>query len=244
MIIFIFGGERRTYTVLSGINKGFKIFASAKAELSLIFGSFEPQTQIIIKHFVSPGDVVFDIGANVGYFTLSCSKLVGEKGKIYSFEAIPKTAEILEKNCLLNSLKNITLYKKAVSDKKEKLTFLIPDHGKNHTMASMVWHKEDCSVKKVSVDSIVIDYNSDLSKLSPSFIKIDVEGAEAFVLKGMKSMLQNNSPIIFIECSEAGRKESWSLLKSFGYTCYKGSIPLQKVNDFNLYKHNDFLWMK
>ena len=108
----------------------------------------------------------------------------------------------------------------------------------------MVWHKEDPSVKKVSVDSIVIDENSELSKLSPSFIKIDVEGAEAFVLKGMKSVLKKKSPIIFIECSEAGRKESWVLLTSLGYTCYKASIPLQKVRAFKLYKHNDFLWMK
>ncbi len=193
---------------------------------------------------MSPGDVVFDIGSNVGYFTLSCSKLVGKNGKVYSFEAITETANILEKNCHLNSLQNITIYKKAVSDKKEKTIFLIPDQGENHTMASMVWHKEDCSVKKVSVDSIVIDHDSELSKLSPSFIKIDVEGAEAFVLKGMKSMLQKNFPIIFIECSKAGRKESWSLLKSIGYTCYKASIPLKKVSDFKLYKHNDFLWMK
>ena len=212
--------------------------------MSLIYGSFEPQTQNIIKHFVSPGDVVFDIGANVGYFTLSCSKLAGQNGKVYSFEAIPGTAEILEKNYHLNSLKNITLYKKAVSDKTEKTTFLIPNKGENHTMASMVWHKEDPSVKKVSVDSIVIDENSELSKLSPSFIKIDVEGAEAFVLKGMKSVLKKKSPIIFIECSEAGRKESWVLLTSLGYTCYKASIPLQKVRAFKLYKHNDFLWMK
>ena len=240
----IFGAERRTYTVLSGLNKGLKIFASAKTELSLICGSFEPQTQNIIKHFVSQGDVVFDIGANVGYFSLGCSKLVGKNGKIYSFEAIPETADILKKNCHLNCLHNITLYKKAVSNKREKKTFLIPDQGENHTMASMVWHKEDRSAKKVSVDSIVIDYNSELSELSPAFIKIDVEGSEAFVLKGMKSMLQNNSPIIFIECSEAGRKESWSLLTSFGYTCYEASIPLQGVSHFDLYKHNDFLWMK
>ena len=121
---------------------------------------------------------------------------------------------------------------------------MIPDQGENHTMASMVWHKEDCSAKKVSVDSVVIDYNSELSKLSPSFIKIDVEGSEAFVLKGMKSMLQNKSPIIFIECSEAGRNESWSLLTSFGYTCYEASIPLRGVSHFDLYKHNDFLWIK
>ncbi len=193
---------------------------------------------------MSPGDVVFDIGANVGYFTLSCSKLAGKKGKIYSFEAIPKTAEILKKNYLLNSLQNITVYNKAVSDKTGKTTFLIPDQGENHTMASMVWHKEDCSVKKVSVDSIVIDHHSELSKLSPAFIKIDVEGSEGFVLKGMQSLLQNNSPIIFIECSEAGRKESWSILTSLGYTCYKASTSLQEVSNFELYKHNDFLWIK
>ena len=240
----IFGPERRIYTVLSGINKGLKIFSSAKTELSLIFGSFETQTQKIIKHFVSSGDVVFDIGANVGYFTLSCSKLVGENGRIYSFEAIPETAEVLEKNCRLNSLKNITLYKKAVSDKTEKTTFLIPEQGNNHTMASMVWHKKDHSVKKVPVDTIAIDLDTELSKLSPSFIKIDVEGAEAFVLNGMVSMLRKNSPIVFLECSEIGREESWKLLTSLGYSCHKASIPLQKLNNFKFYKHNDFLWMK
>ena len=54
----------------------------------------------------------------------------------------------------------------------------------------MVLHTEECTAKKVSDHSMVVDNESELSKLSPSFIKIDVEGAEAFVLKGMKSMLQ------------------------------------------------------
>lgn len=190
------------------------------------------------------GDIVFDIGANVGYFTLSLSKLTGENGQVFSFEAIPNTAKILSKNCELNNLKNVRLFEHAVSNKNGTSIFLIPEKGENHTMASMVWHKDDSSVEKVLVDTIAIDQHPELSTLSPSFIKIDVEGAEAFVLAGMKELLKRSYPKIFIECSSAGRKESWELLTDIGYSCYKASIPLERLTNFNHYKHNDFLWVK
>ena len=110
-------------------------------------------------------------------------------------------------------------------------------------MASMVWHKNMSNVVILEVDSIAIDLDEQFKSLTPSFLKIDVEGSEGQVILGMRHMISRCQPIIFIECSKAGRHIVWDLLKSLNYKCYQAVNIEMEVKDFEKYFSNDFLWI-
>ena len=226
-----------------GLYKGILLNISPASHLHLIYRNVEPHFQQILRKYINKGDTVFDIGANIGYVSTAMSKLVGKDGKVYAFEAIPITAKAFTENIKLNKCTNIQLIQKALSDTVGKVTFRIPDGGDNHSMASMMWHKSDEDTINVEVDTIAIDQDNQLKYLRPSFIKIDVEGAEGLVVKGMQELITKSKPVIFIECSKAGREEVWKILKGLNYHCFLAHNLSNEISDFDKYIHNDFIWM-
>jgi len=90
---------------------------------------YEPFITDFFKSEIKKGDVVFDIGANIGYFTLIFAKLVGENGKVFAFEPSPDVFAILQKNVEINGYKNIVLSQKAVSSKTEKIKLYLCETG-------------------------------------------------------------------------------------------------------------------
>jgi len=226
-----------------GLFKGIKLEINLKNQLALIFGSPEIHLQKILKKYVTKKAVVFDIGANIGYVSIAMSRLVGDNGKVFSFEAIPSTAVRCRRNLELNACNNVQLTNKALSDKCEKVEFRIPDGGDTHPMASMVWHKNMSNVVILKVDSIAIDLVEQFKSLTPSFLKIDVEGSEGQVILGMQHMISRCQPIIFIECSKAGRHIVWDFLKSLNYKCFQAMNIEMEVKDFEMYFSNYFLWI-
>ena len=130
-----------------------------------------------------------------------------------------------------------------MSDECVKTEFRIPDSGDTHSMASMVWHKNESDVIIIEVDTIAIDLDMQFKDLKPTFLKIDVEGAEGKVILGMKKLIEKINPIIFIECSEAGREIVWDVLKNKNrYDCFNARNN-QEVIDIEDYRSNDFIWI-
>ena len=155
---------------------------------------YNPLEMEIIKENVKPGDNVIDVGANLGFFTLPLSRFVGDKGRVFSFEPEPENFRALEKNILINKLQNVTLENLAISNENgtTKL-FISEDHGA-HTIFEQTSHK----VTGKSIDTHTMrldDYFLEKSIDEISFIKIDVEGVEFEVLKGMKNLLEKNTHI-------------------------------------------------
>jgi hypothetical protein len=89
ILVFIFGNKNQLMKMRKGLFKGIKIEINFKNQLALIFGSPEIHLQEILKKYVTKNAIVFDIGANIGYVSIAMSRLVGENGKVFSFEAIP-----------------------------------------------------------------------------------------------------------------------------------------------------------
>lgn len=140
---------------------------------------------------VSNGDVVWDIGANVGFYTKQFADKVGSEGKVYGFEPSPKTISILNQN--IAGLQNVTTVNKALSDYDGELNFLIQENS-DTTTDRLVDNNyapksgEKCvKVSVVTADSLI--KNSEVS--FPNFCKIDVEGYEMEVVKGMSGMLND-----------------------------------------------------
>ncbi|MDQ3868501.1 MAG: FkbM family methyltransferase, partial [Thermoproteota archaeon] len=144
----------------------------------------------IIEHFTpKQGDIVVDIGANIGRYTLIASKRVGTNGKVVAIEAHPGNFEMLNRNIKLNRLTNVIPLNYAAYSKETKVKLYVPDEESGYTIYHTLM--ERTGKKFVEVDAITLDYL--LLQLNGiregevvvvNWIKIDVEGVEFEVLKG------------------------------------------------------------
>ena len=162
----------------------------------------EPLTKLI-SVILQNGDCMIDIGANVGYYTVLGSRFVGSKGVIHSFEASPRMFYYLDlvRN---NPRSNVITYSRVVSDKCGEIEFYeaLPDHSG----ISSIRNLGNSTARKIKVQSISLD--SMLKELPKvKLIKIDVEGAELFVLKGMTELLRRDKPIIIMEITDVFFRE-------------------------------------
>lgn len=152
----------------------------------------------VMERFVKSGDTVFDIGANAGLYTVWLSALVGEKGKVFSFEPNPAHRRTLDETVSL--LKNTTLLPVALSDKEGVSEFFAPE---DDTMGSLAdWtNNESGKVTKVMCQTETIDNLLNEQKISrPDFIKCDIEGGEENCFKGAVGVLnQVAAPLIHFE---------------------------------------------
>lgn len=152
---------------------------------------YEPQTTQYVMNSVKEGDTVIDIGASLGYYTLILARLVGPSGTVYAFEPLPNYFKILKRNVQANGYDNVVLVNKAVSNSDGTARFYIPHNS--FGMSSLFPHTKPKEI--INVETVCID-SYDLKDVN--LIKIDVEGAEASVLKGMKQLLMDSPNIRLI----------------------------------------------
>ena len=177
--------------------EGRKMFTQNNDGLALsIFKIYEPNQTKIVKKYVHEGDVVIDVGAHVGYYTLLMAQLVGKNGKVYSFEPDPVNFELLKKSVEINGFENVVLIQKAVSDTTEKIKLFL---GDNDSAINRIYDAKLGDAKKsIDVESVTIDeYFKENDKLF-NFIKIDSEGSEAKIINGMEKFLTKNRKLIMM----------------------------------------------
>jgi FkbM family methyltransferase len=239
-IVLVLGRECKPRRILRGLAAGYRIWVSPAENLAYLLGTAEPHLQQAIKDYVSAGDTVFDIGANIGYVSLSLAKRVGPTGSVIAFEPVPRNIDLLRDNIEVNRLNNITLLRLAASDRCGQAVIRMAE---NPSTASMVWHRDNPSATDIVIRTVAIDDLIEAGELGyPRFVKIDVEGAEGSVLLGMGRTLAAAQPILFVECSEAGRETAWEMLRALGYRC-QSAITRRWIDDFDEYRHSDFLWL-
>lgn len=212
-----------------GIIQGNKMVLDKNDSLCLsIKGIYEPFGTETVKKLIKEGDTVLDLGANIGYYALIFAKLVGETGKVFAFEPEPTNFDLLKKNVELNGYKNVVLIQKAVLNKKGKVKFYIRDDNK---IGSSIYNRED-SDKCITVESISLDeYFKDYSG-KIDFIKVDVEGAEKYVLKGMHNLLNKNKTInIFTEFYPAGFEKCKTEPKEYLNALIKHNFKLYNIDE-------------
>lgn len=164
-----------------------------------------------LNEWVHTGDCALDIGANVGHYSARLSEIVGVTGRVFAFEPVPQTFELLSANMAQCHCRNITLLNVAASEATNVLGMNIPkfDTGLyNYYEAHLTKDGAGLSVVCFSIDSLNIPKPIKLAK-------VDVEGHEISVLKGMENLIKRDHPIFIIE----GRSdEVASYLESFGYS--------------------------
>lgn len=153
-------------------------------------GTYELKKQIAFESLVSQGDVVYDVGANVGFYTLLASVLVGPSGCVVAFEPFNANLHYLRRHLELNSAENVQVVSAAVTATGGDVTF---EPGSNRT-TGRVSRSGRLQVRGMSLDSGCRGGRFP----PPSVIKIDVEGGEADVLRGAKDILKAHRPVIFL----------------------------------------------
>jgi len=137
------------------------------------------------------GDVVVDIGANIGYYSILAAQLTGSNGKVFAFEPDKRHFEKLSNHIRLNACENVVIENKGISDKAEKLRlYLSPDNSSDHATYP-VEGRENYEVEVVALDQYCTDRDIDRVNL----VKIDVQGYEPVAFEGMKETLRKNQDI-------------------------------------------------
>lgn len=165
----------------------------------------------VLQDWVTEGDWVIDVGANVGHYTKKLSDLTGEAGRVIAFEPIPDTFELLTANMVGLSYSNVTLINAAASESTSIQGMALPkfDTGlDNYFRAEITTTNPSFEILCLSIDSLNLPQSIKL-------IKIDAEGHDISVLKGMVSVLRKDHPILIIEDDSSEISE---YLEKFGYT--------------------------
>jgi FkbM family methyltransferase len=176
-------------------------------------GSFELNKRLAFQRAVSLGAIVFDVGANVGYYTLLASILVGETGKVLAFEPLPRNLRYLEEHLTLNRITNLEVFAAAVSVDCGRARF---EEGLNSSMGALG------DAGALEVDTVAIDDLISSGRASPSaVIKIDVEGGEMRVLMGGRKTLESARPILFLATHLADlHRDCCEYLRALGYLLF------------------------
>ena len=187
--------------IASGPGKGLR-FDVGPTTAGFVCGDYEVPVQKAVASLLREGDVFYDIGANVGFFSVLAGRLVGQAGAVFAFEPVPANASTVERNARLNRLGNIEVLRVAVSHHTGKSELFLAHYAGGAALKS-------AGVPPDLAGSIVVDTSSidDLVEhrriRPPDVVKIDVEGAEKDVLQGMLIALREWRPKVILEVDDA-----------------------------------------
>jgi FkbM family methyltransferase len=213
------------------------------------------------KSLVGSRDVVWDIGANVGLFSIAAAGLAGNGGRVLAIEPDPWLSELLRRSAGLNRYCgcSIDVLQVAVGDHMGEAVLNIARRGRATNFVSGYRSSSQTGGVRavVKVASITLDGLLE-NWIAPSVVKIDVEGAEASVLRGAKKLLRDVRPKIICEVSEENREPVTSILTLAGYALYDAArawswpeqiaicawntiaLPIGEVSRVPVFEHRNF----
>ena len=197
---------------------------------------------VIIQYFhPKEGDVVVDVGAHIGRYTIIASKRVGPNGKVIAIEAEPSNFEMLNRNVRLNRLANVTTLNYAAFSKETRIKLYLPAGDiftkYNTVMSDWVWVKPEDKFVEVNantLDNLLLQQQQQIVIRQVDWIKIDVEGAEFEVLKGAHNLLLNSKDIVLL-IEVHGSPDDYRMKLEEFLRSYNFKIDHEKIFDKNGY---------
>lgn len=212
---------RLAYPVMSGPLKSSRFILGSMAGdgggASVYFNKVEPEQTDVMLRELKEGHVFFDIGANVGYYSILASKIIGKTGIVVACEPVIRNLAYLQQHVDLNKAGNVRILAFACSNENGTARFSL---GPNTAMGHLVLGERGKTVHKgaVLVPTVTLAKIAEELDLIPDVIKIDVEGAELNVLEGGKGVLSRAKPTIFLSTHSTGLREAClKLLAEIGY---------------------------
>jgi len=184
-----------------------------------MWGIREPASVSLVDAELTEGDIVVDIGANIGYYTLLMSSIIGSSGTIYAIEPHPETYNSLEKNVYANDLKStVNLYNLAISDIKGTVELLVDSRNNLNRVNDLIErdYEDQIAVDAKSLDSLLSD------ERNIDFMRMDIEGYEEVVLSNRCSgeIISEHKPTILFEAhpNYSEMNSTLEFLFDHGYT--------------------------
>jgi FkbM family methyltransferase len=202
-----------------------------------VLGSYEPHLVRYLKEILQPGMTCIDAGANVGYFTLLMAKRVGPMGRVIAFEPTQHTFDILLENVQLNSLKHVTVEQLALFAHDGILQFHEGPPGfEVYNSAGEITHpsaaRQAFTARIVRCSTLDTYLNTHWTN-KVEVIKLDVEGAELLVLKGMEDTLQANPQLkLIIEFADQTTRGHGYSARDLGIWLVQTGWQLSVINPF------------
>lgn len=186
-------------------------------------GDYEQPVQQALASLARPGDVCYDIGANLGFFSILLGRLVGPMGIVHAFEPVPANAAAIERNARLNDLGNVRVMRMALTRSDGEAELLLAQHVGGAVLADAGTPPDPAG--RLTVSTAAVDSLLARGELAPPrLVKIDVEGAEMDVLLGMERTLRDHAPTLVLELDDATQSQCESkvgtcrgFLESLGY---------------------------
>ena len=195
---------------------------------SIACGMLETSVQEAMVRHLGPGDVLLDVGANLGFFSLLGSRLVGSQGHVYALEPVPENALAIRRHAELNLVENVSVMELAAAQS--------PGTGRLQLVDDRSWSKLEGygdhpgTEQVLEVELVSIDQLVEAGTLpAPSLVKIDVEGAELDVLRGMKATLERARPAVICEVHGTHRRFA-EYMRERGYRVInlEGRAPIEE----------------
>jgi FkbM family methyltransferase len=172
----------------------------------------------MVNH-LKPKSVAYDLGANYGVHTLLMARCVSDGGHVYAFEPAPAICAELRRNVNLNGFPNVSIFELAVAAEPAQRGFVSGAHGGGgHLISTTSSQRGAQIVDTVSLDHFVYSQRN----RPPTFMKIDVEGAESQVLTGARRVLKEARPTVLVELHSPSEDVAvGQILLDHGYSAYR-----------------------
>ena len=192
-----------------------------------LYGDYEPETRELLDDLLQPGMTFVDGGAHIGYFSLLAGRKVGPEGRVYAFEPVPETRELLEKNVRANGLQDVVdSHGYAVSEEPGSITFVI---NAESSVSSKMLANDGANGRLVEIPTISLDaFFEQQGWPRCDVVKLDIEGAELPAFRGMKQLAARNPALKLIfefhvgnlERTDTPAKDLFDALADLGFDRY------------------------
>ena len=197
------------------------------------YGEFSRAEVDLFAKYVSTDMVAIDIGANIGAHTVELSRMVGPKGWIYAFEPQRIVFQALCANLAINQITNVSARQNALGDSPGFIVVPDFDPTKMANFGGVALGKYSAG------EQVALTRLDDINLERCDFIKIDVEGMEASVLRGARDTIKRHQPVLFVENDRPEQSEELiSLLFDFGYDLYWHFAPIYNPDNFYQNENN------
>lgn len=203
------------------------------------YGEFSESEVQVFRDVIKNGDVVLDVGANIGCHTIALSRLVGQNGVVFAYEPERTNFNTLAGNVAINNIHNIFPFQKAIGSSSGFINIPELDLEKTVNFGGLSLCEDYSEAPHYSVPLIVLD---EQNFLKLDFIKMDIEGMEKLALEGARETIDKFKPILYVEDDREDKSGPLiECLKSMGYVVYKHLAPM--YNPGNYYSDNENVFL-
>ncbi|MEM6786211.1 MAG: FkbM family methyltransferase [Myxococcota bacterium] len=190
-------GDEGGVVRVDGLELGYRAEDLGVVAPLIMHGAYEPETRDVVQAVLSPGSTFVDLGAHIGYFSLLAARQVGRHGRVYAFEPVAETANVLEENVKRNDLMPpVQVVRRGIYERPAELTFALAEGSSVSNKMAAVAPSGDGTRTPAPTRTIAVTsldaFFADETHRTVDLIKMDVEGAELPAMRGMAEVSRAN----------------------------------------------------